>query len=121
MSTRQLLGAYVFLNAGLFLYGALRYGVSSDISYWVCVGFNALILMLLVRGSRGAWVLSFVGASLALAYGVVLLLREDGLTPEWAFLFVVYAMQVMILFAPEVRHYMRRASYERAIGTQRGW
>src|SRR5205809_6748602 len=114
MNTRQFLAAYTLLDVGVFLYSALRYEVLSDASYWLCFGFNALVLVLLFRGSRGAWLLSFLGSSLALVYGVDVLPHENVLTLEWAFIFVVYTMQVLILVAPQIRHYVRRASYERA-------
>jgi hypothetical protein len=77
--------------------------------------------MLLVRGSRGAWLLSFLGSSLALAFGIGLLVHEDVLTLEWAFVLVVYAAQVLILFAPGLRDYVRRVSYDRAIRAHRSW
>jgi len=53
---------------------------------------------------------------LALVFGVAVLLREDGPTLEWAFVASVYAMQAAILWTPDVREYIRRASYERESG-----
>jgi hypothetical protein len=90
MSARRLLAGYVLLNLALYLYGALRYGVPVDVVSWVCMGISLLILGLLVRGSRGAWLLSFLGATLAVAYGMSGLADEEGLTVEWLFIFVVY-------------------------------
>jgi uncharacterized membrane protein YccC len=121
MSIRRFLAAYVLLNAGLYGYSLVRYGLPPDAFSWGCVAFGVFVLVLLVRGSRGAWVLSFFGSTLALVFGVAVLLREDGPTLEWAFIAFVYAMQVAILLTPDVREYIRRASYERAIRAHRSW
>lgn len=121
MSIRRVLTAYVLLNAGLYVYSFLRYGFPPDAFSWSCVAFGVFVLVLLVRGSRGAWVLSFFGSTFALVFGVAVLLREEGLILEWALVTCVYATQIAILLTPDVREYIRRASYERAIKAHRSW
>jgi apolipoprotein N-acyltransferase len=121
MTARRLLATYVLLNLAFYLYSAIRYGVPFDALSWVCMGVSLLILVLLVRGSRGAWLLSFLGATFAVAYGAGVLMDEDGLTVEWLFIFVVYVLQLRILTSAEVREYTRRTAYERAIKAHRSW
>src|SRR5215210_1809054 len=113
MTARRLLATYVFLNLAFYLYGAIRYGVPFDALSWVCTAVSLLILVLLVRASRGAWLLSFLGATFAVAYGAGVLMDEDGLTVEWLFIFVVYVLQLLILASGEVREYTRRTAHER--------
>ena len=121
MTARRLLAVYVLLNLAVYLYTGVGYGMSFDAFSWVCLCVSLLILGLLVRGSRGAWLLSFFGATLAVAYGMSVLMDEDGRTVEWVFTFVIYVLQVLILASTEVRAYTRRTSYERAIKAHRSW
>lgn len=121
MSSGKLLAGYVLLNALLYAYSVARYGLPPDAFSWTCIGIGAFILLLLVRGSRGAWLLSFIGSTLALVFGLAALLQEDVLSVEWAFVVAVYAMQVLILTRPELREHIRRATYERAIRSHRSW
>src|SRR6266498_4871472 len=76
MSIRRFLAAYVLLNAGLYVYSLVRYGLPPDAFSWGCAAFGVFVLVLLVRGSRGAWVLSFFGSTLALILGLAVLMHE---------------------------------------------
>ena len=121
VTARRLLAIYALLNAGLYAYGFARYGLPADTSTWACVAVSALVVVLLLRGSRGAWILSFLGSTLALIVCVTVLLGGDPLTMEWVFVGTLYATQVAALANPMVREHIRRTTYERAIRANRSW
>jgi hypothetical protein len=112
---RRLLVTYALLAGALFLFSSIRYQASWGVSDWVWLSFNVGILVLLVRGSRGAWLLSFFASSAGLLYGIILGLHQGDLTLGWMFVFFAYAAQVLILLTPEVRRYLQRTAHERAI------
>src|SRR5258705_4443120 len=74
VSVRVLLAVYTLVNAGVYAFDAIRYGYSSF--DWISFAISALIIGLLWRGSRGAWLLSFLGS--ALGFIVFLANATDG-------------------------------------------
>jgi hypothetical protein len=116
VSARSLLGLYALLNAALYVYAELRFGYSAF--DWICIGFVVLLIALLWRGSRGAWLLSFVGSAPAFAIGAV---SVGDWSLEWLAFTGVLGAQVLILLTPQVRCFVRQTAYTRAIRAHRSW
>jgi len=115
---RVLLAVYTLLNAGLYIFDAIRYGVGSY--DWISLGISALIIALLWRGSRGAWLLSFLGS--ALGFIVFLANASDGDSLAGSLAATAFfGAQVGILLTPQMRRFVREtATTERSGPTAAG-
>jgi hypothetical protein len=111
MSVRALLGLYAGANAALWLYYGLRYGYVA--SEWICLVAGVLLVVFLVRGSRGAWMLSFVWSAGAFALGMSLAEKEWGL--EWLLCATLIGVQLVVLLTPTVREFVRETAHRRAV------
>jgi hypothetical protein len=116
----KLLTYYAISNALIYLYVLFR--CPFDAGYAVSVCISALIVVLLFRGSRGAWLLAFLNSALALGCAVVAFNEVAGVyVAEWLAVTALFATQVGLLLASEVREFVRITTHERAIRSGRSW
>jgi hypothetical protein len=118
VSVRILLAVYTLLNAGVFVFDAIRYGFGSF--DWISFGVIALIIGLLWRGSRGAWLLSFLGSALGFIVFLANATDTNALAGSLAAT-AFFGAQVVILLTPQVRGFMRETAHRRAIQNHRRW
>ncbi len=117
MSVRALLALYTAANVALWLYAALRYGYTA--SEWICIIAGVLLVIFLWRGSRGAWVLSFVGAAGAFVLGISF--AEEAWGFEWLLYATLIGLQVIVLLSPRIRAFVRDTAHRRAVLARRSW
>jgi len=117
MSVSALLGLYTAANVALWLYVALRYGYTA--SEWICVIAGVLLVIFLWRGSRGAWLLSFVWAAGAFILGMSLAEKEWGF--EWLLCATLIGLQLLVLLTPKMREFVRDTAHRRAVLARRSW
>lgn len=119
MSGRHLLWTCGGLFAVVAAYCIGRYGVhgASDVAG---VAVEAVPLVLLLRGSRGAWLACFATAGAGTVYASVLASR--GAADAETLLFAAaYAGQAAILLHPRVRTFVQERAQLRAIAAHRSW
>jgi len=115
VSVRALLAFYTAANVAPWLYVAFRYGYTT--SEWFCVVAGVLLVIFLWRGSRGAWLLSFVWAAGAFVLGMSL--AEKGF--EWLVSATLLGLQLIVLLTPTMREFVRDTAHRRAVLARRSW
>jgi hypothetical protein len=111
MTPRALVALYAAASAVMWLYESVRYGYGA--AAWACVIAEVVLVVFLWRGSRGAWVLSFIWTAGAFALGMSLAASAWGF--EWLLCASLVGFQLILLLTPQVREFVRETAQHRAL------